>query len=208
MIGKTFGKLTVVSTAGMKGKCRAWECECECGKFTVLRTSSLSRTKSCGCLLGQHKKLCLYRDLARDQAKKHGMTKTPTYRTWCEMIQRCTNPKREKYARYGGRGITVCERWASSFESFMEDMGKRPLGMTLDRFPNRDGNYEKTNCRWATSREQADNRSATKLNPDLINEIRRRFEHGESQTSIARRFSVTAGHVNNIIARRTWSHVP
>jgi hypothetical protein len=79
------------------------------------------------------------------------------------MVARCTNANHVKFPRYGGRGITVCERWRS-FESFLADMGERPEGTTIDRFPNRDGNYEPGNCRWATATEQAANRSRGSFN--------------------------------------------
>lgn len=83
---------------------------------------------------------------------------TPTYESWSAMKSRCNNPNHDSWKNYGGRGITVCDRWLHSFENFLADMGERPEGKTLDRFPNRDGNYEPSNCRWATVAEQNANR--------------------------------------------------
>ncbi len=87
---------------------------------------------------------------------KHGHAlcgrNSPTYRSWAAMMERCTNPKNKRYARYGGRGIAVCERW-SDFAAFLADMGEKPVSLTLDRI-NNDGNYEPDNCRWATSKQQ------------------------------------------------------
>lgn len=94
------------------------------------------------------------------------------YCSWISMIYRCSSPKATRYDRYGGRGITVCERWRNSFEAFLEDMGPRPEGTSIDRHPNPDGNYEKSNCRWATQLEQVRNRSSSVLRPPDFSRIR------------------------------------
>lgn len=106
------------------------------------------------------------RETFGERMTKHGHTAdhktTPEYRAWANMHTRCSNPKSSYFPRYGGRGISVCSRW-DSFEFFLSDMGNRPSrGHSLDRFPNRDGNYEPGNCRWATSQEQNRNRSTTR----------------------------------------------
>jgi hypothetical protein len=94
---------------------------------------------------------------------KHGdRGRTPTYNSWHAMWRRTTNPRHHAWRNYGGRGIKVCVRWLS-FEAFLFDMGERPRGTTLDRFPDRNGAYKPSNCRWATVEEQANNRRTARL---------------------------------------------
>ncbi len=196
MIGQRFGKLVVVAKAaerpGSKGR-YYWSCACDCGSAKDVGRAELIKgdTKSCGCI-----------------NPRHGMSHSSTHKSWTAMIQRCTNPKREAFPYYGGRGITVCERWATSFAAFFADVGERPPGTSLDRYPDPDGNYEPGNVRWATSLEQALNSRVTKLTEDTVNEIRGRHEHGEATRSIARRLGLTPSNVRAIIQRKTWRHIP
>lgn len=135
---------------GPKSKKRSprWLCRCECGKVkTVLHTSliSMCSSQSCG---------CLHRSSVGHAHARAGLV-TPTYRTWCGMLQRCSNPSNPRWKDYGGRGITVCERWLK-FDNFLEDMGEKPSGLSIDRKNNNKG-YFKSNCRWATQSDQMNN---------------------------------------------------
>lgn len=209
LAGLRVGRLLVVEMRGKRGPRREWLCRCNCGSEILITTSRLtgnSPTLSCGCITRERVSSEAHRAVMLANTITHGRSKTPTYTSWCDMIQRCTNPKREKYARYGGRGITVCRRWMDSFENFLADMGERPTGTTIDRIDN-DGNYEPDNCRWSSPREQSINSSKTKLSEQQVREIQNLAASGESQRDIARRFGVTDGHVNNIIAHRAWRDV-
>jgi len=152
--GRVFGRLTVVRYLGK----RRWECVCECGTIKSVMGDNLKSgdIESCGCLR-------LERLLAHNTT--HGWSRTPTYKSWAGAKDRCANPSIPCYPSYGGRGIKMCDRWASSFEAFLEDMGPRPSSKhSLDRVDN-NGDYEPGNCRWSTTKEQANNRRSNRPVP-------------------------------------------
>lgn len=153
LVGQKFGRLKVVSHHSFNSAwCTTmWNCLCECGNTTVASSKHLRRgaKSSCG---------CLKKELLSQKRAKHKMTNSEEYKIWQGMKRRCYKPNYKGYSLYGGRGIIICERWLNSFENFFKDMGQRPTKIhSIDRYPNKDGNYEPTNCRWATPTEQARN---------------------------------------------------
>jgi len=158
-IGLKIGKLTAIRLARIAthGKAnrrvRYWLCRCECGNELEVSEKRLGFGSGCvGCAHSGSK----------NSKFAHGETvgeKTSEYRAWAAMKVRCHNPNFQQFKDYGGRGIVVCERWRDSFENFLADMGRKPTPEhTIDRWPNKDGNYEPGNCRWATDSEQRRNR--------------------------------------------------
>jgi hypothetical protein len=150
LTGCRFGKWVVTAMAGTSRSGSLWRVRCDCGVERVTRGTLLrgGKSMSCGCSVGTK---------LRAKFSTHGKTHSSTWNSWKGARYRCRAPASKDYDRYGGRGVLFCERW-ESFENFLADMGEKPPGKTLDRYPDPNGNYEPSNCRWATPAEQARNR--------------------------------------------------
>lgn len=156
-----------------------WLARCSCGIETEVYVYHLTKGNStrCRACYGEAQKTVKFNNASE-------------YRTWHHMKQRCTNPANDRYSSYGGRGITVCEAWLNSFENFLHDMGKRPKATSLDRI-DVDGNYEPSNCRWATAKEQ-------------MNNTRLQKERGYSLADLASKSGLLAETIRARISRG-WS---
>ena len=158
LTGNVYGRLTVLQLGSPDSGLVRWECLCLCGAKCLVKARHLKggNTRSCGCLFLESQKI-----RNRNKATTHGHAlsgrQSSEYKTWCWMKARCENPKVKCFKNYGGRGIKVCDRWRNSFANFLADMGTRPDGKSIDRI-DVNGDYEPSNCRWATNSEQQKNK--------------------------------------------------
>ena len=183
MVNKTFGNILVLSEVEKRNKNGSimYKVKCSCGKEKEVLGSSLRSGKSTSC--GRCSKIT------------HGMDGTNIYKCWISMKSRCYNKNTLNYKKYGYKGITVCSRWITSFENFYKDMGDVEKGMSIDRI-NVYGNYEPSNCRWATPKEQANNRTNNKKH------IYKGIEYNQSE--LCRKFSIKTNTFTNRL-NRGWS---
>jgi len=160
--GMRYGNLVVAAWSHAKfrsprqGSYQFWFCKCDCGSTATVLANNLVKgnTTSCGCKSS--------RVTLKDRVTTHGMTGSPAYKSWQAMKDRCYRESHIEYKRYGAVGIQVCKRWRNSFENFLQDMGERPDGMSLER-KDSSKNYSPSNCKWADVYEQANNRRNNRL---------------------------------------------
>lgn len=192
LIGERFGRLIVISELEQRGFQRMLECKCDCGTVISVYMSNLVKrnghTKSCGCL-----KI----EIATNRLTKHGHVSngkwSGEYHSWAHMVSRCTNPNVPAYKDYGGRGIIICDQWmgVNGFTTFLNDMGNKPSkDHSLDRYPDNNGNYEPSNCRWATEPQQQSNKRNN------------HWEEYNGERKIVNEWAKVLGVKQNIICKR------
>lgn len=157
LTGRRYGRLVVLELVSRdyERNNHIYRLACDCGKVIEHKIKGIAyagTTRSCG---------CLFREMVAERNRSHGMAHLAEYKVWKDMRARCSNEQRDDFADYGGRGIKVCDRWRD-FSAFIADMGPRPAGMSIDR-RDVNGNYEPSNCRWATDQTQANNKRSNRV---------------------------------------------
>lgn len=201
LVGDKFGKLIALTYIPGSRSVRAkWVCLCRCGKRTRASSYDLrsSRVRSCGCFVSEN---------SRKMFTTHGATANgrteKEFWVWCSMRMRCDNSSSPDYKYYGGRGISYSRRW-KRYENFIKDMGKRPFGgYSLERRDN-DKGYSKSNCYWATRRQQARNRRGNKLNPEMAEMIRKKRDAGGRISHIAREMGLPISTIGTVWYETGW----
>ena len=198
-VGQGFGRLQVVeilSAIASANKTKECRCICSCGneKITNITYVNVGETKSCGCLKADTN---VERCTTHGQSPASGPTKT--YMLWASMVGRCTNDRNPKYADYGGRGITVCDRWLK-FDNFLQDMGEKPNSLSLERVDN-DIGYCPENCKWATIAEQNHNKRNNTLSWDIVREIR---ASDLGYKELAERFNIYHSTIGKVFRNEIW----
>lgn len=199
LTGKIFGRLTVLNREGSdKDNRPLWKCLCECGEITIKKGNLLRRgeTKSCRCFLIEKNK-----ERAISNKRKVPNTLLSVY---TNMKRRCYNSKDISYPRYGGRGITVCERWLNSYENFYNDMinGYNCI-YQIDRIDN-NGNYCKENCRWVTQEQNIQNSTSAKVNENIVKAIR---NSNKKTKELQKEFNLSRSAVKSIRYNRSWKNI-
>jgi len=198
LLGERFGKLTVLNLLGKTDGRNYWaEFVCDCGRTTVAveRAVRYGKPRSCGCL---HIAALANNRLTHGHTRRKSPSKE--YVVWQHIMRRCYTKTNPAYRYYGGRGISVCKRW-HDFSNFVSDMGVKPDGLSIDRIDN-NGNYEPSNCRWATQKEQVQNSRSAKLTSHLVAEIR---ASSEPSKILASKYGVNPDTITSIRAFRSWT---
>ena len=194
LIGEKVGRLVVLQQGnGSKDKRRTWICKCDCGNSIELTTkrlrSNIDATKSCGCILNE-------------KLTTHNASKTREYNIWLGIKTRCFDVNHHSYEKYGGKGITLYKDWVNNYQSFINYIGLAPSKKhSIDRIDNTK-DYEPGNIRWATAKQQTDNRKATRLNWKIVNEIR--TYKGCDEKWVAEKYDISLKHVQSIMLNLRW----
>jgi len=206
LTGQRFGKLTIVSEAEKivykHGTAIQWNCECDCGAITKVRTSNLTSgtTTSCGCV----HKAAVSNDIT------HGLTRkgkvVPEYWIWRGIKQRCLDIKHEHYENYGGRGITICDEWLD-FETFYKQMGARPSkGYSINRINNDEGYYP-GNCEWTTQDIQMHNTRTNVFTEELVKQAREMYSNNYTTSEIAKALDTTYASTYAVVKYKSWKTI-